>query len=64
MTQSRIGTLQAVKTILEEMNYNGIEHPYKHYDILSELEEMIEEMKQDLRRNQKWRKILSDWKVK
>lgn len=48
MTQSRIGTLQAVKTILEEMNYNGIEHPYKHYDILSELEEMIEELKKEL----------------
>ena len=46
MTQSRIGTLQAVKTILEEMNYKGIEHPYKHYAILSELEEMIEEMKE------------------
>ena len=47
MTQSRIGTLQAVKTILEEINYKGVEHPYDHYAILSELEEMIEEMKHD-----------------
>ena len=45
MTQSKIGTLQAVKTILEEIKYKGVEHPYDHYAILSELEEMIEEMK-------------------
>lgn len=45
MTQSRIGTLQAVKTILEEIRYKGIEHPYDHYAILSELEEMIEDLK-------------------
>lgn len=48
MTQSRIGTLQAVKTILEEIKYKGVEHPYDHYAILSELEEMIEEMKEEL----------------
>lgn len=45
MTQSRIGTLQAVKTILEENKYKGVEHPYDHYAIMVELEEMIEEMK-------------------
>lgn len=48
MTQSRIGTLQAVMTILEDINYKGYEHPYEHYVILSELEEMIEDMKQEV----------------